>query len=91
MKSRIDPEFLRSFYALSTATRKRAREVYRLWARDPRHPSLHFKELKGAATGVWSVRVGEYRALAVRDDEGGFVWFWIGTHRAYERWIRAAG
>jgi len=27
------------------------------------------------------------RALAVQDGEG-FVWFWIGDHREYERLIR---
>ncbi len=88
MTSRIDPAFLRAFWGLSPAVRQRAREAYRLWTRDPRHPSLHFKELKGPAASIWSVRIGGYRALAVREGDA-VVWFWIGTHRAYERRIRS--
>jgi hypothetical protein len=50
---------------------------------DTRHPSLHFKKVGP----VWSARVGlRYRALAVEAD-GGFVWFWIGSHADYDRLI----
>ena len=57
--------------------------VYRLWRKDPRHPGLHFKK-----TGqLWSIRIGGgYRALAVREGEM-FVWFWIGNHDEYARFI----
>jgi hypothetical protein len=34
-----------------------------------------------------SVRVGlRYRALAV-DVDGGYLWFWIGSHADYDKWI----
>jgi hypothetical protein len=34
-----------------------------------------------------SVRIGlRYRALAV-DVDGGYLWFWIGSHADYDRWI----
>ena len=83
MRSSTTPDFWASYNALSLEIRARARVVYRLWMRDPRHPSLRFKK-----TGdIWSIRIGSgYRALAVLQGET-FYWFWIGDHDAYERLI----
>jgi hypothetical protein len=51
---------------------------------NPKHPSLHFKCIRD---DLWSVRVGRnYRALAVAFDDG-FVWFWIGPHKEYDRLV----
>src|SRR5690242_8065750 len=37
--------------------------------------------------GIWSARVSDNcRALGTRDG-GDITWFWIGTHRAYEKLI----
>lgn len=58
--------------------------MYRLWRKNPGHPSLHFKK-----TGkIWSVRVDDqYRALGdLRGDT--LYWFWIGSHDDYERLIK---
>jgi hypothetical protein len=68
---------------LPSEIRKLARKNFRLWLRDPSHPSLHFKKVGD----FWSVRVGiNYRALATRN--GDLVrWFWIGPHDEYERLI----
>ncbi len=53
-------------------------------ADDPYHPSLHFKKIRG----LWSVRVGRsYRALAAEQD-GDYLWFWIGAHAEYDRLIK---
>jgi hypothetical protein len=47
----------------------------------PSHPSLQFKK----AGKVWSARIGlHYRAVATQI-EGGFLWFWIGTHAEYDK------
>jgi len=52
---------------------------------DPRHPSLHFKKVGR----LWSARVGDhYRALAVQDDGGSLVWFWIGSHAEYDALLK---
>jgi hypothetical protein len=57
---------------------------YRLLLRDPRHPSIHFERKRL----YWSARVGlGYRALAI-EVEGGFEWFWIGSHADYDRLVR---
>jgi hypothetical protein len=48
---------------------------------DPRHPSLHFKQIGN----LWSVRVGDhYRALGTEVKEG-IYWIWIGSHAEYDR------
>jgi hypothetical protein len=45
--------------------------------------SLQFKKVGR----YWSVRIGlRYRALAV-DVDGGYLWFWIGSHADYDKWI----
>lgn len=63
-----------------------AKEKFELLKSDPYHPSLHFKKI-GGSNSLWSVRVGlNYRALA-RDKPEGVVWFWIGTHADYDRFL----
>jgi hypothetical protein len=58
-----------------------ARKNFDLLQRDPKHPSLHFKKLGR----FWSARVGlSHRALALEDD-GDFIWVWIGSHDDYDR------
>lgn len=84
MIHRASARFWAAYYNLPAETRAVADKQFKLLKSDPRHPSLHFKK-----TGrVWSVRVNRsIRALAVPDGEG-YVWFWIGDHREYERLIR---
>ena len=83
MRSSITKTFRAEFERLPEPVRRAAVKNYRLWIREPRHPSLHFKRV-GA---YWSVRVGGgYRALG-REKDGCLYWFWIGDHRTYERLI----
>jgi len=83
MKSSTTPDFWTSYSALPAEIKARAKLTYRLWRRNPRHPSLRFKK-----TGeVWSIRIGGgYRALALLE-ENAFYWFWIGSHDSYLRLI----
>jgi hypothetical protein len=54
---------------------------FKLLKQNPRHPSLHFKNVGR----FWSVRVGiHHRALAIQDGEA-IVWFWIGHHTEYDQ------
>ena len=69
---------------LPIAVQKLADKNFELLKSDGKHPSLHFKNVGR----YWSARVGlDFRAVAVKADDG-FIWFWIGTHRAYDRIIR---
>lgn len=80
-----DPRFQPLYDALPAEVRNLAGKNFALLKTDPKHPSLHFKRLRG---DLWSVRVGRnYRAVAV-EDTGRFQWFWIGTHAEYDRMIR---
>jgi hypothetical protein len=82
--SRATQEFWTNLRALPRPDQHLALKNYRLWRANPRHPGLHFKKVGPL---VWSARVGrEYRAVAA-PVPGGYVWFWIGPHDAYEQLI----
>lgn len=83
MNSSTTPDFWTGYGALPPEIKQRAKTAFRLWVRDPRHPSLRFKKVGE----IWSARIGAgYHALAILEDDM-FIWFWIGTHDKYERLI----
>jgi hypothetical protein len=83
--SKAHRRFWAGFEQLPQNVQELARKQYRIWQRDPFHPSMHFKELKD---DIWSVRIGQhYRALGRRSGEM-IVWFWIGTHEEYNKLVR---
>ncbi len=78
------PEFWYHYRQLPDEVRDLADKNFALLQHDPQHPSLRLKKV-GA---FWSDRVGlRYRALARHRTEG-LVWFWIGPHDAYERFLK---
>ena len=61
----------------------RAQEAYRLFEKNPDHPSLRFKKLQ-ARDDVWSVRINEqFRTVGVRAGDT-VEWIWIGTHNEFD-------
>jgi hypothetical protein len=83
VKHFTSPRFWTAYEALPSSVRKLADANFSLLKRDPRHPSLQFKKVGRYR----SVRVGlRYRALAV-EAEGGYLWFWIGSHADYDRLV----
>lgn len=84
MRSFARKSFREAYRRLPDHVRRQARESYRFFVADPRHPSLGFKRVS-QRSAVYSVRVSiDYRALGVMDD-GDIVWFWIGAHHEYDR------
>ena len=84
MRHSTTPDFWRHYRALPVEVRRLARKNYRLLRDNPKHPGLRFKPV---GPNAWSARVGaKHRALAAKV-EGGFVWFWIGSHDEYGRLI----
>ncbi len=84
MNSRTTRRFREMFSALPDHVQRQARESYRLFAQDPAHPGLHFKQVHPEPP-LFSARVGiSYRAVCVRDGSTA-VWYWIGSHAAYDR------
>ena len=70
-------------FALPASIRDQADRAYDLLKVNPKHPSLHLKQVGR----FWSVRVGlQYRAVGVHAVDG-IVWFWIGTHAEYDKLI----
>ena len=81
---RTTPRFWRCFNNLNEGTQKIAQKNFRLLKENPQHPSLHFKKV----ADYWSVRIGlHYRALAI-EDEGDFIWVWVGSHAEYDKLVR---
>jgi len=85
MEHRTAAAFWQAYLALPREMQQRADKQFLLLKSNPQHPSLQWKKV-GERRGqeVWSVRVSlQFRALALRR-EGGFLWFWIGDHKAYD-------
>jgi hypothetical protein len=74
------------FYALSPEIQKLALKNYELWRQDHRHPSLHFRRLKGRQDR-FSVRVGDHHRAVGRLTDDTITWVWIGTHAEYDRLV----
>ncbi len=88
MQHRAATEFWQQYHALSHEVRGRADKQFLLLKANPQHPSLQFKKV-GERHGheIWSARVTlNHRALAIKRDDG-YLWFWIGDHKAYESLI----
>lgn len=86
MKSETLPSFWKAYGRLDESVRNRAKKAYEIWAENPFHPSLHFKCVNHREN-IWSLRIRpDYRALAVFEN-GIVTWFWIGDHKAYERFF----
>lgn len=84
MNSSTTKSFRSELEKRPSSVRELALKSYRLWAENPRHPSLHFKPIGP----YFSIRIGlHYRALG-REKDGCLYWFWIGHHKAYDRMIK---
>jgi len=84
MKHLASAEFRSAYDRLPADIRTLADKNFALLKVDPRHPSLHFKDVGK----YWSVRIGShYRALAKRNGNN-FHWHWIGSHAEYDKLIR---
>ncbi len=84
MRHFASPAFWAAYRNLPETIRGLADKNFALLKSDPRHPSLHFKQIGR----FHSVRVGlRHRALAVDVDEG-LLWFWIGSHADYDALVK---
>jgi hypothetical protein len=87
MKSRTTRRFRELLAGLPGHVQKQAHEAYRLFAHNPHHPGLHFKQVHPDPP-IYSARVGiGYRALGVVDKDT-IVWYWIGSHADYDHLLQ---
>ena len=86
MKSHTTESFRKALKGLSKELHKQARQAYRRFQADPSYPSLHFKKVHPTKP-IYSARVGKgHRAVGILSEDE-IVWFWIGSHKEYERVI----
>ena len=85
MEHRTTAGFWQRYSGLPKEVRTRADKQFALLKTNSQHPSLQLKKVGERQGGeVWSSRITlNYRALAVKRDYG-YLWFWIGDHKAYE-------
>ncbi len=87
MKSVTTSKFRACLEKLPDHIRVKARKSYSLWLENPLHPSLQFKQIHSISP-IYSVRISlGYRALGVLEEDI-MVWFWIGSHEAYNLMIK---
>jgi mRNA-degrading endonuclease RelE of RelBE toxin-antitoxin system len=87
MVSETTEAFRRQVRELPESARSMARQAYRKWLSNPRHPSLQFKRIH-LHEPIYSVRIGiHWRAVCVVEGDTA-TWFWIGSHAAYDALIK---
>jgi hypothetical protein len=84
VKSRTTRGFWTLFARLSKSVQNQARAAHRRFEENPYYPGLHFKQIHPTRP-IYSARVSkDYRVVGVMREDA-IVWFWIGTHAAYDR------
>jgi hypothetical protein len=87
VRSRTTRQFWKQFERLPANIQNQARETYKLWLEYPDYPSLEYKQVHNTEP-IYSVRIGiHYRAVGVKHDDY-MLWFWIGTHAAYDKLLK---
>lgn len=83
MNHRTTKKFWVHYDRLPKRIKELANKNFRLLKRDHEHPSLNLKKIED----MWSVRVGSrYRALGF-DHKDYVLWFWIGPHAEYDKFM----
>ena len=88
MKSRVTTRFWVLYGQLPPAVQNLADKNYRLWLKNPRHPSLVFKKLHGGGER-FSVQIGHNHRAIGHFVAGGVEWVWIGSHEEYDLLLRS--
>lgn len=71
MHSSASSSFWACFHELTDEIQRISIKQYRLWLRDPKHPSVQFKRVQG----YWSARITDnYRALGILEGDT-VIWF----------------
>ena len=87
MKSHRNRRFIELQSKLPVEIKRQAKAAYKLFKRDPYHPSLQFKRVDPNRR-LYSVRIGKnYRAIGIRESQDVIIWVWIGTHAEYDKML----
>jgi len=86
--SRILPSFRKAFRYLPKDIQHQAKELYKVWKKNPFDKALNFKQIHPSKP-IYSVRITlNWRALGVRESKNTITWFWIGSHEEYNKLIK---
>lgn len=82
-------EFWPKYYDLPESIRNKADRRYAILRKHPAHHALEFEKRCDTPQGaLYKANVDrQYRALALEVEPGEYVWFWIGTHDEYMRYL----
>ena len=84
MKSVVTKSFRALLSELPINIQEKANDAYLQFQQNPNHPSLRFKKVHSALP-IYSARITKnYRAVGQLDEDVA-IWFWIGSHKEYER------
>ncbi|MBI4288081.1 MAG: hypothetical protein HY671_06630 [Chloroflexi bacterium] len=87
MISHTTRRFRKTLAELPKPIQKQAKEAYSLFAGNPYHPGLRFKQVHSTQP-IYAVRITkDYRAVGIRHDNE-IIWFWIGSHSGYEEVLK---
>jgi Txe/YoeB family toxin of Txe-Axe toxin-antitoxin module len=87
MKSQASDDFWKLFAQLPNEVKRQAHQAFKQFQNDPFYPGLNFEEVD-KQNHIWSARVTrQFRVLGARTGDE-IRWFWIGTHREYEKIIK---
>jgi hypothetical protein len=82
LKHHANQDFWHAYNRLPKQVQKLVDENLGRLKSDPKHPSLHFKNIGR----FWSVRIGKsWRALALKHGEN---FIWIGSHAEYDKFLK---
>ena len=88
MNSVTTDQFRQLYLQAPLERRQKIKRAYQRWRDNPSHPSLRFKKVH-ATLPIYSARVDlDWRAVGVLKD-GTLIWFWVGSHKAYESLLRS--
>ena len=88
MNSVTTDQFRQLYLQAPLERRRKIERAYQLWRDNPSHPSLRFKKVH-ATLPIYSARVDlDWRAVGLLKD-GTLIWFWVGSHTAYESLLRS--
>ena len=86
MNSVTNERFRKAYSYLPEDIKEAAKNTYRLWKKNPSHPSFRLKKIHDTKP-IYSIRIGlSYRAVGVKNKDA-IIWFWIGNHDDYENLI----
>ncbi|HBC42326.1 MAG: hypothetical protein IM542_03730 [Pseudanabaena sp. M165S2SP1A06QC] len=84
MKSVITKSFRDLLSQLPIDIQEKANDAYLQFQQNVNHPSLRFKKVHSSLP-IYSVRITKnYRAVGQLDEDV-VIWFWVGSHREYEK------